>query len=598
MTRKFAPVLLIIALIFALSLPAFAAETTPYFLDDLGLTVSIPSDLVTFTRVIDENDPNLAAYGWTKEDFLSFMQTSSIYLNAWDEGGNFEIVVTMMESPISDFNAIGDAALSILASSLAPEYEAAGITYITSEIYQSSQTKFIKIYFSQTYGDATVNSIQYYTVYAGQAMNFTLHAYSGSVTDYELQIQDIVDSVVFDVPPQIVEVAPTNAFTYTDEGTLLTFTVPANWSGLPLSEDTETIDAKFVSNEDSGACIMYAGTDLWEKLTASERAGYTRAEIDNSIFSIADVAVMYGLSASEVSVETYGDIEYYKAVPLLSGASGELALTVEMTHLIVVKNGYLYDFQFSGTEESEYYKDFESLIMSADYHVLAAPVGGADTGQDEQTVVTDATASSGISNEYTLAGILLSLIITIVIYSLPIIIYRYAVRKAPVAPKKAKKITIIYGIAAAIVMVALLIALDAEVTSFGAIFFWSYVNYKMLTNEKKNGTPNFQPKDTPKETSAYKPNMSAPVPDSTIEEPAQSVRHGEPPADKPPNFEFRDFEPQTDGLLTDTFEPDTVTGAQEIRFCNKCGNKLQPNSTFCAICGAKVSVWDASDGAV
>ena len=42
----------------------------------------------------------------------------------------------------------------------------------------------------------------------------------------------------------------------------------------------------------------------------------------------------------------------------------------------------------------------------------------------------------------------IELIYSFLLYSLPIVIYRYAVRKAPVELKHAKKITIIYGVCA------------------------------------------------------------------------------------------------------------------------------------------------------
>ena len=45
---------------------AFAANST-YELDELGMSIELPSNHVVFTRDIEANDPNLSAYGLTKE---------------------------------------------------------------------------------------------------------------------------------------------------------------------------------------------------------------------------------------------------------------------------------------------------------------------------------------------------------------------------------------------------------------------------------------------------------------------------------------------------------------------------------------------------
>lgn len=82
--------------------------------------------------------------------------------------------------------------------------------------------------------------------------------------------------------------------------------------------------------------------------------------------------------------------------------------------------------------------------------------------------------------------LLFSIIITITIYSLPIIIYRYAVKKSPLPPSKAKLITIVYGIAAFIVMFFIKFLLGDGKMSGGAIFFWSFINYKMLSGNYKS----------------------------------------------------------------------------------------------------------------
>ena len=77
-----------------------------------------------------------------------------------------------------------------------------------------------------------------------------------------------------------------------------------------------------------------------------------------------------------------------------------------------------------------------------------------------------------------------SLIVTILIYSVPVAIYRYAIRKRPLSRKKAIWFTIIYAIIAFIVMSIVKEAIDGEPAKGGGLALWSWVNYMMLSRGK------------------------------------------------------------------------------------------------------------------
>lgn len=80
-----------------------------------------------------------------------------------------------------------------------------------------------------------------------------------------------------------------------------------------------------------------------------------------------------------------------------------------------------------------------------------------------------------------LSTILIDLLLTVSLYSLPIIIYRYAVRKAPVELKLANRITIIYGVCVFILMTVLISwATDGEEHAGAAIIIWSEINHRIL----------------------------------------------------------------------------------------------------------------------
>ena len=105
---------------------AFAANST-YELDELGMSIELPSDHVVFTRDIKANDLNLIAYGLTKDGLSSLMQERSIYLNAWDEDINYEIIVTMLDSPFEDYNQLAIQACLPLSRRWIPSMLAWGL---------------------------------------------------------------------------------------------------------------------------------------------------------------------------------------------------------------------------------------------------------------------------------------------------------------------------------------------------------------------------------------------------------------------------------------------------------------------------------------
>lgn len=522
-----------------LSVPAYAVNAGEYELEELGLTVSMPPDYVVFTRNISANDPNLSAYGLTKDGLSSLMSEKNIYLNGWDEDVTQEIIITMIDSLLVDFNLYSDTTLTMMATSFESEYANMGITVIKSEIYQHSQAKFLKIYISQPNGDSTAYGLQYYTVYADKAINITLQSYSGRITSsQESTLKSIVDSASFNTQPQVAETefTPTTSFTYTDSKTRTTFTVPANWVETPLSKERETIDVKFTSLEEAGMSILYGSFDVWSEMTASERRGYNRSDIDNSIFTKADIADAFGFPVNDISTIKYADKEYYTATISSDTEAYELSFSVTMTYMITVNNGYMYWFQFSGAKDNEFFDDFVSMLSSVKY-----------SNQDSKAASTN-SSNSNLMDRFSLGNIFLSLLITVAIYSLPIIIYRYGIRKKPTEAKTAKKITIIYGVCAFIVMSVIIFAINGGGAAGGAILLWSWVNYRVLIGGKPdNSTP-----ESVEDASSQ---------DSVAEiETLSSIKVDEQTC-AAPSIE------------------------QEQKVCTNCGARLPAESKFCHKCG-------------
>lgn len=344
-----------------------AAASNQYVLSELGLTVTIPEDYTAITRDTPESDPIFAILGMTKADIVNQFEESNIYLNAISYYSNEEIVITMDENTIDNLSSLKDSALNVVASMLVDECAKYGMNITYYVIYHHAQAKFIKLYFTDA--AKTVHGLQYYTVCDGKAMNFTIRSYAGSISaEQENAIQSTVDSVLFDDPPlEPEQVEDTHPFQYTDADSGLSFIVPANWQQEEMFENREYLDVKFTCNQDTDCAMTFTSVDVWDQMSPFDRFGYTRSEMDNSLWTLADIAEMYNTTMDQISKVTYKGKEYFKGKMTSSSDVYGIDFEATVTQLIRIENGWLYLFQFVGTDSHERYFDFINLVESVIY---------------------------------------------------------------------------------------------------------------------------------------------------------------------------------------------------------------------------------------
>ncbi len=391
--------------------PVHAASST-HKLSELELEVTIPSGYSVITRNTSSSDPIFRELGTTKSALIGQFETNNIYLTAVSDTRNEEIVVTMTENNLSNFSLLSDTVLNTLASTLTNQYADYGITVLNCEVYQHSQAKFIRINFTDA--DNTVHGLQYYTIYNGRAMNFTMRSYEGSISSrQETTIKTIVDSIKYDkAPPVSEEGEDTNRFIYTDTDSGVTFAVPANWQQKELSKDREFIDVKFVSTKEDGCIIIYGSTDVWGQMSPLDRIGYTRSDLNNSAFTKSDIEEMLGTTADNISVVTYNGVQYYKGEFTGSQEAYGIDFSLTMTQLIYVDNGWMYMFQFGGTSTHKLYSDFESLLDSVQYPTISNMAG---VGSSNNSSLNDSTNNNSDNSSGVIAVIVILLIIAIIV---------------------------------------------------------------------------------------------------------------------------------------------------------------------------------------
>lgn len=149
MKRLAATFFVLVMVMAALCGPVYAASNT-YELDELGLKVTIPSGYSVVTRDTPTNAQVFSDLGLKGSEVLSYFEANSIYLNAISDSYDEEIVVTMTDNGLTNFNLLSDSVLETLISTISTQYADYGMELIKHEIYRHSQAKFIKVYFTDT----------------------------------------------------------------------------------------------------------------------------------------------------------------------------------------------------------------------------------------------------------------------------------------------------------------------------------------------------------------------------------------------------------------------------------------------------------------
>ncbi len=288
---------------------------------------------------------------------------------------------------------------------------------------------------------------------------------------------------------------------YEDEESGVRFEIFEGWEQGEVDQNNEYVKEIFYKELHF---ISYTYGDMWSMIPEEERLLYDRSDINNSTFSEQYILNIYGTDG-EVSIVNFGDNEYYVWKGMLTGSN--VGMDVELDSIVAVRvyDARMYHFMCQAfTLEDAYVDEFEQMLATTEYTketasapiVTIPPAAVQETfAMPEETYLYQSEEEDYFAdNEYSYSsynsdlpsagGVLLSLILTVVVYSLPIIIYRYGIRKRPMERKAAIKLTVLYGIGALFVMTLLMSALGGSSGLGGAIILWSFINFNMLTRGK------------------------------------------------------------------------------------------------------------------
>lgn len=417
---------------------------------------------------------------------------------------------------------------------------------------------------------------------------------------------------------------------YTDTDSKTKFTVPEGWSQKEFYEDREYIDVKFCSDKDPTKAIVYGSTDLWNEVPSSEKTGLSRSDVNNSMFSDSDIATMFGSSVSTIKKYTHNGKEYFGGVFNQTQEVQGVSVNISVICRMYCENGWVYIFQFSGEENDTYYNDFISLINSVNYPLT-------ESSSKEQYSFDTASKSSGIislDEEGEIAvdfiGLIFSFIFTVSLYSVPVAIYRFGIRRRSMERKHAIIFTVVYAVVAFIIMSLTISLLGGQATG-GGIWLWSAVNFYMLTKksvEERNAAKPASQTVAQCTSCGYKDDYFKVCPicgnkgkiylrsgtNRYEEAQEETKRDSEIALVEEPNKSLeKDFQVNSDTtvfaenvktvteskptvsvrqIVEKDLAPATITittdnSIKKAKFCRKCGARLYEDSEFCHKCGTR-----------
>lgn len=382
---------------------------------------------------------------------------------------------------------------------------------------------------------------------------------------------------------------------YTQEESGVSFTVPDRWEEEAFIKERDFLKVKFADPDSSGIGFLYGDMDMWAKMPESYKVSLSRTDLNNSYFTVEDIKEIVGvMEPSSVAMVYYNNLEYYKLTCKKTLTVSDITLNYDVVYLIRLDNAWLYCFMYMSHNISYDMQEFETLMNSVKYPITHTNTNeieiinkeeiyvDSDDGfitNTESDRIVDLDENGGIKFNFPL--FLLSLLMTISIYTLPVAIYRFVIRKYAMEESSAKKFTIIYGVIAFFIMTFL----NGKAAG-GAILLWSFINYKLLISGRKKVMDNtYVSENLPQQAETDE------LHNHHIEEPDNGLQGGFKvfvPDDE--EFERKVFETDVieEDIQNDLAEPKEKVEKHQVLFCRKCGVRLVCDSGFCHKCGTKV----------
>ncbi|MBQ4048905.1 MAG: zinc ribbon domain-containing protein [Clostridia bacterium] len=547
MKRIFASLLIVLCVIGVCS-PLTLAADMRYEIPEVGISILLPDKYEVQFRSDEPNKKYLSILGLTYDEYMDWMLESNIYFDAFADN-SCEVYIAMTEVGTTDLRDYTSAELNNFLSLIKSSYDESTFQVIEYYVCTISNIPFFYIEYAKSAENLSVHAQYYATTVNGKRLEIGRSVMNRQINAADRREMDaIINSftLLSDTRKQSA------AFVYKDEVSGVSFTVPANYKQKELEQNNESI--QFCQIDDPNVILQYVMIDLWADTPAADRGDSSREDIDKlyQFLTPSDLEELFGYPIRNFHTERHNNNDYYVFNITITPTAN---MPIDIVTAAAFKNGCAYLFQYPGIEGDEHYADFVGLLNSVKIPSIAHPIGSTPPGSIKESNSSVARFRKLLAEDLVL-WIIVNLCLTILIHPLPLWLYRWCIRKKPVAPKNAKKIVIIDAVIVFVVMNVIAYFGSGRVTG-AAIILWAWVSYRVLISGHKNT-------ETPEEPTAADEIET----ESETEEPAE------------------------ENDLTEISVLDEEEAVKEESpvpvFCRKCGAKLIPGAGFCRKCGTAV----------
>lgn len=176
---------------------------TTYVLDEIGMLVDVPADLIAFTREI--YDPALDVRGIGREAQMAYMEDLNCYLNIFHPDHDYDITISTSDTDQPGFDHFTEEALQELADYYMENNDLDVYDTYYCEPYYNPQIGYLKGIYRSSSADG-FNGAQVQTVYNGKMLYVLLSSRTGEYTEaMDSVLNGIIDSIRFKEPSVLSE---------------------------------------------------------------------------------------------------------------------------------------------------------------------------------------------------------------------------------------------------------------------------------------------------------------------------------------------------------------------------------------------------------
>ena len=435
--KKLFSILATVILLISLTVVASATGNT-YTVKEFDLQITVPESYkYVIMRDTEDDNAVFSDLNVTKDQIMTMFENGNIYFNALPGTSSEEFLITEMDIDFKDLSKADDGTVQEMKDSLASEYQRLGALVLSSSVEKYNGITYISSRLKDN--SANMYIISFYTIKDGQAFTFNFRTPSTITSDYENMVFDVMNSVKYNAseaavdtpvetePVQKPQETPeeTEEFEHKDKDSGAKFTVPENWKFEEM-DDSEFLKAKFVSTKDPTKLLMFGSAYIWDEVTEEERNGLSIEEFDIEAYSAKEVAEWLDLSEEEIVPVQLNGETYYRGVITQDVTVEDTTVTVTLTQLMYIKDGWMYAYQYTGNPSDAMYKDLEALIESVDYPVRPTddketpaddekPSDAKDEDDDTTTIGALEGGEKGGSNMGLIIGVVIAVVIVVAV---------------------------------------------------------------------------------------------------------------------------------------------------------------------------------------